>query len=269
MEYVNLLKNNKLPPQKDHVFAKFIRKFGFSTRIHPDYQQAHILLKNLHFKIETCFSSDFNHAYIDLDNAESQLRAGLAIKPVTVWIACTVVNSHHIFNKIMSTYEKKQIGIHLYDNIVCWNLWKDPSSWSSKAPKWRQGSINILDLLFGKEQITENDTSKAIDIEFPMPEGNYLGDILMKEITYDRPRWPGKRSKSVAYIKLKDGIPYHHNSDKVVDNLTTQARNPGEAVGEFVKFALKKRWKQITGKHPEQNWYFLSPKDQKFKNILK
>lgn len=66
-------------------------------------------------------------------------------------------------------------GLTAHDGLISWEFLKpakDWHTWSSKTPKWQDGTFNVWRLLSGRQHIEERDIETA-DVLVPMPEGAY------------------------------------------------------------------------------------------------
>lgn len=85
-----------------------------------------------------------------------------------------------------------------------WNLWTSTTEWSSRTPRWREGSFDFADFLFGREKYSEVVVGNHHGY-LDFAEGRYVLDIQESIATWKRPRWPFvKKSRR---FELKPDIP--------------------------------------------------------------
>jgi hypothetical protein len=84
--------------------------------------------------------------------------------------------------------EDRQVSAAFRDGSVFWKLWTDPNCWSSTTPRWRDGSVSIVDALLGPVEITSQIVDSRITT-IPMPEGAYKVRTIIERRTHARLRW--------------------------------------------------------------------------------
>lgn len=140
----------------------------------------------------------------------------------------------------------REIRIAVHDWALWWSLWTDVGGWSSKRPRWRDGSLHFLDVLFGKA-VHSSRALEAEEILVPMPEGTYAGTCRLTEDTWKRPRWFARRLKR-AHVEMADPVPVPgkgENSwdcgDDALFGSTFPAASVAEAIAGVVRSALETR----------------------------
>lgn len=100
------------------------------------------------------------------------------------------------------SYER-DLHISWHDGGLWWNLWRDDGQWSRAVPKWRHGSVNLVDCLLGRSKFSERmlRTERA---SIPLPEGSTSATFTFSEFTYKRPRWP---ARYIIHCRIKPDHP--------------------------------------------------------------
>lgn len=155
---------------------------------------------------------------------------------------------------INEKYGSREIAISFHDGTLYWDLWTDPDGWTNKRPRWRDGHVNFVDLLFGKTDYVSHVVARDV-IVVPMPEGKYTGDCTLTEDVWTRPRGVARRVRR-AHIDMKEPIPFPgkgENSwdcgDDALHGLTTEARTFGDAIGAVVRDVMNSRFR-----HGGRDW---------------
>lgn len=144
---------------------------------------------------------------------------------------------------------EREISLSFHDDIVWWRVWADPSGWSRERPRWREGNVNLLDALLGKETYIEQ-TLEERPVAVPLPEGAYPAVVRLIERCHRRPRWFGRRSRFADVEPvLPIPCPTKHSDDDKLYSMCTAASSIAEAVGKVVGSVLRDRWR-----HGGRNW---------------
>lgn len=144
-------------------------------------------------------------------------------------------------------YEGRELSIRLFDWAVWWSIWTDPMSWSSRTPKWRNGSWHFLDTFLGKQKYEQREL-QTVTAMVPMPERSYPAVITLREDTWKRRLWFPRRLLR-AYIDLKaNPIPVPGKAENSWDcgedatwGLSCQAATVEEAIAATVETAMGTR----------------------------
>ena len=84
------------------------------------------------------------------------------------------------------------IRVSIHDGAVYWSLLHTSDEWSSKTPRWRSGSFDLVDALLGESEQEER-LLRTEDVEIPLSEGTYKWRVQLFERVTSRPRWPGSK----------------------------------------------------------------------------
>jgi hypothetical protein len=105
----------------------------------------------------------------------------------------------------------RRIEVYFFQWAIWYSVWVGSfASWSRSYPWcrwWRQGNINILDLLGGKWTHTHEVLQSDIPIIIPMPEGSYKAVASFERRTWKRPRWFAT-TRLYTDVKVPKGIPF-------------------------------------------------------------
>lgn len=133
----------------------------------------------------------------------------------------------------------RTIKISAHDGIVWWTVFADEYRWSTSTPRWRQGNVDVVAALFGK-QTSQVLAETHADVVIPMPEKSYPAKIVLQTVRWSRPRWFGK-TMCYAEIEIPGGIPFSGKGETGYDldedglfSLSTQAHSVGDAIGKVV-----------------------------------
>jgi hypothetical protein len=132
------------------------------------------------------------------------------------------------------------------DVSLRWQFGGDTMSWSSKTPKWKNGSFSLTDFILGKRKYTEGD-QEVHRVKIPMPEGAYDATVALGVDRWERPRWfPLVIRRTRVDVPL--GIPFPGKGENSWDcgedasfGFTGPAENVADAIGKMVASVLDKR----------------------------
>lgn len=204
----------------------------------------------------------FAHASVEVDPTEGEVMLSAALPPIALWFGVT--NYHAVrrifrlgdvdLDRFMGGRGAREVRVAAHDGSVWWSFWTDPNSWSSRTPRWRQGSFSVLDALLGPQETKRETVGEPEVVTIPMPEGNYLGRSTIERCTWKRPRWFAERrmSASVTMDPREDErfrpIPTPGKGENSYDldedalySMSTKARTHGEAVAKVVESVLTTR----------------------------
>ncbi len=146
-----------------------------------------------------------------------------------------------------SRVRDREVSVRLHGGSLYWNFWTPSMEWSSKTPRWRNGSFNFVDLVLGRSKYSEREVETR-DVLVPMPEGAYPAKAMLREDTWRRPRWPWARRLMRVSIDIPGGIPKPGKGENSWDcgddatmGITTPARSIPEGVGRLVGSVLSDR----------------------------
>lgn len=155
---------------------------------------------------------------------------------------------HATLPRRLSLKESREVSLSLFEWHLHWSIWRDPmGGWSCDVPKWRDGGIDIQDILLG-ESTCNTTTIEERAIVVPMPEKSYPATAKLQEFAWSRPRWFTKRVKRVE-IEIPGGIPHAGKGENSWDcgddatfSITTgQCRSIPEGIGILVGSCLRDR----------------------------
>lgn len=69
---------------------------------------------------------------------------------------------------------KRSVDLAVHDGAVWWKAWVDPDSWEASRPRWRDGNLNLVELVLG-EEVTRTEKGETREVVIPMPEAVYAG----------------------------------------------------------------------------------------------
>lgn len=195
--------------------------------------------------------SHFAHAGVKIEPMEGEVVLSAAVPPIALWFG---FQNYRAVHRIMKGHEAREIRFAAHDGCVWWSLWTDPDSWSSKTPRWRQGSFSVADAILGRQEMKREVVGEPEIVTIPMPEGNYLGRSTIERVTWKRPRWFAERrtKASVTMDPREDErfkpIPTPDKGENSYDidedalySISTEARTHGEAVAKVVESVLTTR----------------------------
>lgn len=210
--------------------------------------------------------SNFCHAYIQAGNNEDNVKIGLALPPVAVWLTATSplidkIPTGNFFRLTGGKYFTRELGAHLwfskppadaimYDVYVSWKLLTETGGWTEEWPWWANSTLSfsgLLDRLFGHFEMTEEVVSED-EVEVPMPEGTYKGVVKLVVGRWKRPWLPLVRRLHRAHITIQKGPPAPgkgENSwdqgDRAISEATCSAHSVPQAVAQIVEWTLRDR----------------------------
>lgn len=209
------------------------------------------IIDEITLRFEWNLKAHFCHIYINFNKGDDAISTSFALPPVAFWFSVENTYLNKMFSKLFKDcYYGREFGIRIIEWIVFWNIFSSDWGWSSDIPKWKDGSINILDLLFGKQKYSTETISEK-EIEVPMLEKNYKAKIKMFESTWKRPRWFAEKLLR-AEIDMIEPIPEpgkgtcdYNCGDDATFGITVPAKTPEEAVGKLVESVLESRMKRM------------------------
>lgn len=210
----------------------------------------------LHFGHDNCigwswnFGTHFFHAYAEIGGwgSETDLTVSLATPLLAFWFHVERLWPKWIKRKINEKrMDDIEVRFGVHDWSLWWSLWHPVDSWSSRTPKWRHGSFNILDFVLGRNKYSESEISIS-QVNVSMPERDYPASVKIFESTWKRPRWPFNKRMIRADINLEVPIPVPGKGendwdidDDAIHSMTCPASNVEDAVTRVRESALKDR----------------------------
>lgn len=145
--------------------------------------------------------------------------------------------------------ESRAIGVSLYDGHLHWTFWMNPMCWSSDTPRWRDGGVDVADLVLGKCEIRiDNVESRSVWV--PMIERSYLATATVKNHVRRWPRWPWAKTTTFVNIDMAAGyqIPVPGKGENSYDcgedavfGMATPEKTIEAAIGKVVGSVLETR----------------------------
>jgi hypothetical protein len=247
-----------------------LRVYNESGSRHPIHYRAYLYFGEGRetLDLEFTFPSDFLHVGFSVGD-EPNIGLFFANYLFGAWIGIHGKTSSKIKQILCKGHDKKELSIGRNEEFIHWKIWMDPHSWSSKNPRWRDGSFDLAKFFFGKLEYSTKDISEH-DLTAPMPEGNYPVHVKMFESFWRRSRWFGKSlMRAEITVKSKGGIPMPGKGENSWDcgmdgtyAMTLTANNPAEAVGKLITDVLQDRYKR------GGPWVELTPKEREIKDFL-
>lgn len=195
----------------------------------------------------------FYHIGMDIGDCEEELQFSFACGLFALWIEFENFMPRAWRDRLYKKYGWElplELEVSYHDGSVWWNLLTPRDSWDSKTPKWRNGSFNFMDFVFGRMKYS-NRVYDERRVVIPMPEGNYEGTCKLKEATWTRPRWsrwPLTRAVLRADIEPDKPIPIPGKGENSWDcgedathSMTCAARTHEEAISKLVESCLSRR----------------------------
>lgn len=188
--------------------------------------------------------SRFAHVRAFVDPHDGELGVSVALPPVALWLS---FESWPIAKRLKSIApDERELSLSFHDGAFWWRTWASPNEWREGTPRWREGSFDVLDAVFGK-QTQDRQDEPPVPVKVPMPEGVYEGACVMTTIRVGRPRWPSTFARA-AEIKLATPIPVpgkgensYDCDDDAISSRSGPARSPADAVSKLVGSVLRTR----------------------------
>lgn len=146
-------------------------------------------------------------------------------------------------------YNGRTLSIDIIEGSIHWRLWVDDSGWTNNRPRWRDGSVNLVDLALGKEEVIPLSTYVTHEVLVPMVERAYKGKCTIQHYARKRPRWFARFS-TTATIDMAKGeqIPIPGKGENSYDcgddatyAMSVPATTVHEAVSRLVASVLRTR----------------------------
>lgn len=213
--------------------------------------------------LEWALGESFCHLGVDVDGLEHQAKFSSAVPGVASWLTVHGVPNVVLellnvsYAKGRDTYDcQRTIKASVHDWAAWWKVWARSNSWTRGTPRWREGSFNVIDALFGDRK-HERKVISTHDVEIPMPEKSYKARVTLSRGTWTRPRWPFAFGPSQVFyeklrfdVDLKEPIPYpgkgENSWDQGMDGLYGISGDGGleEAIAATVRSVLQTRRKR-------------------------
>lgn len=157
---------------------------------HPKGQEGNDILET---RVEAYIASGARHTGIGLagddDSGGLKLTAGIA-HIASVWVTIGGPPIRRFLAARWPDLTERNIAtLTAHDRAIWWEVWHDKWSWTRGTPRWRSGNFQWFDWIAGKPAKSKTST-EPVEVDVPMPEGNYRATIVLETVTWRRPRWP-------------------------------------------------------------------------------
>lgn len=141
--------------------------------------------------------------------------------------------------------------VRIFDKGIWWNLGTPVMSWSSKTPRWRNGTWKPLDTIFGRIKLIEEIVLEQRDVIIEVAAGEYFqGTAELTRSVWKRKRLPKRMVLSRVTIEVPSGLPIPGKGENAWDcdedaifSSTMVAGSISEAVDLLVAGAKRRRLK--------------------------
>lgn len=188
---------------------------------------------------------------ISTNASEDRLHIGASVLGASLWLSVPIDGK--LRNLIHSTagvepWDGVQI-FHVYavegdadgtQPAIRWSFMHSEHEWKATTPRWRHGSVYLLDLFFGARETIHHKVFAATK-QICLPEGSYIWDIELHRYMSRRPRWPSRHTWMGMHAKAHPGeeIPTRHKD--ALGALSMRVNDFAEAVGRIVEDVVRSR----------------------------
>lgn len=175
----------------------------------PDYDDVRPRTLRLEWRVPT----DLMHVYLEVGNTDDDdVTVSAACRLFAAWLSLDNVfprrwryrkdaRGHYISDK--------RVSISCHNGGLYWHIWTPTDEWSSKTPRWRDGSWHPLDTLLGRRvsRIVEDEPEPC---EIVMPEASYPATAKRYTQAWTRPRWPRwplTIRRTGVEVEIPGGVP--------------------------------------------------------------
>jgi hypothetical protein len=141
----------------------------------------------------------FAHLGVEHDPSEAEVVIMAALPPVALWFSLESWS-------LLGGGDPRELKLSFHDSALWWRVWSDPTSWSEKRLRWRDGNLCLANLFFGQQSFTRIPIGAPVPVVVPMPERSYEGTVQLEELVLRRPRWFTQRVRS-AKVEMREPIP--------------------------------------------------------------
>ena len=206
----------------------------------------------------------FAHAYASVRGNDVTL--ALAAPGLALWAHATVraealpAPLRWLLARAQDGYHNRETGVHVtlpgpdeHDLRVRWRVHARSDEWSSKTPRWRDGSWNVTGWLFGGPHMRLPGVTvvRTAEVDVPMPERSYRWRVELTDEVFGWPRVPfGRVYVRRAHCDALDGeaIPVpgkgenaHDMGEDALHGSTMPAHSVDDAVAKIVASATHTR----------------------------
>lgn len=144
-------------------------------------------------------------------------------------------------------------------STIRWKVWLDGMQTTipgthKRAPKWRDFSLDLIDLFLGRAVYTSTTLKDGIAVEIPLPEKTYPATAKLETATWKRPRWPFTTRRESVWLEIPSpGLPFAGKGENSYDlgddgfyGLGSDSLSIPKAIGHAVTATLERREKYGT-----------------------
>ena len=176
-----------------------------------------------------------------------------AVPPFDIYVNIESGFARKLARRLIGKAGERELDISIHSGALRWNFWTPGMEWSSKTPKWRNGSFHPVDFFLGSRRYSKTPLESG-EIEIPMPEATYTGTYELSVARWKRPRWPFARTIRRGEANIPEGIPFPGKGENAWDcgqdrtyGITCSARTKAELIGETVKSVARDRERNGSG----------------------
>lgn len=141
-------------------------------------------------------------------------------------------------------------------STIRWKVWLDgmqttiPGTYK-RAPGWRDGHIDLVDLLLGRTIYESVTLKEGIEVGIPLPEKTYPATAKLEVATWKRPRWPFTTRRESVWLEIPPpGLPHSGKGENSWDcgddgiyGIGSDSHSLPKAIGHAVARTLEAREK--------------------------
>jgi hypothetical protein len=155
----------------------------------------------------------------------------------------------------MKHTEPAEISLRWHDGALWWSAWHSTHSWSSKTPRWRHGSFDLVDFLLGRREHSKVTVGEPVRAVASFPEGDYPLLLQRETRTWKRARWPGALVRHAVDIRAGSeaggeapgfrgkGENSYDLDDDAILGMSSEGHSFEDAIGKYVAATLRNRRK--------------------------
>jgi len=191
-----------------------------------------------------------NHKSVGFEWALFRIRCGIGVdvdEDVTFGLSLPLLGSFYLsFEGFLRKHYYREIRLAIHDRALWWNFWTDLHEWSSRTPKWRQGSWHPIDTFLGRAKYSKEVLAEE-PVVIPLPEGPREATASTALATWKRPRWV-KHQRYFVDIEIPRGAPFPGKGENSWDmgedgifGMATEGRSVEKAIARVVERVLENR----------------------------
>lgn len=138
------------------------------------------------------------HVRAAVDSMSASVQASAGLGPVAVYLAVEDLWDTFRRRDIKAPYDR-ELSLRIdhdtedtgtFSPHIHWRLWAPASEWSSTTPRWRDGGVFPLEVLFGRAQVHRTRCLEARRAFLRLPEGEYFVSAVLDEVSFGFERLP-------------------------------------------------------------------------------